>query len=140
MSQNDHLPTTTTILESCFPHVENKGTSEQRPPVNNGHKFRVPKVVTAGLTVYDNFQILLHCFKNANASFLFGRRRYYDFNRFAIEICLTTKYNSHICSGGNTTTTLQQPTTRATTGVQHRQKMTLLLLLLLLLYEKSLQI
>ncbi len=44
-SNNEHLSTTTTIQESRFPHLEKKGTSEQRPPVNNGHYFCVPRVV-----------------------------------------------------------------------------------------------
>ncbi len=42
---NDHFWTTTTILESRFPHLENKVNSEQQPPVNNGHYFWVPRVV-----------------------------------------------------------------------------------------------
>ena len=42
---NFHLSTTTIILESRFPHLENKGTSEQRPLVNNGHYFWVSRVV-----------------------------------------------------------------------------------------------
>jgi hypothetical protein len=36
---NDHLSITITMLESRFPHLESKETSEQRPPVNNGHYF-----------------------------------------------------------------------------------------------------
>ncbi len=41
---NDHLSITTTISESRSPYLENKEqrTSEQRPPVNNGH-FLGPK-------------------------------------------------------------------------------------------------
>jgi hypothetical protein len=39
------MHTVTTILESQFEHLWHKPTSEQRPPANNGHKFRVPSVV-----------------------------------------------------------------------------------------------
>ena len=35
----------TTILGSNFQFLSHKVTSEQRPPVNNGHKFRVSRVV-----------------------------------------------------------------------------------------------
>ncbi len=42
---NDYLSTTTTFLASCFSHLEYNGTSEQRPPVNNGQNFGVPMVV-----------------------------------------------------------------------------------------------
>jgi hypothetical protein len=42
---NDHLSTTTIILVFRFPHLEYKGTTEQRPPVNNGNNnFEVPMV------------------------------------------------------------------------------------------------
>ena len=46
-SYNDHLPTTTTFLQRpLFCHLlKHKATSEQRPPVNNSHKFRVPRLV-----------------------------------------------------------------------------------------------
>ncbi len=33
------------ILVSRFPHLESKGTSEQRPPVSNDHYFWVPRVI-----------------------------------------------------------------------------------------------
>jgi hypothetical protein len=36
---------TTTVVASRFPLLEHKGTFEQRPPVNNGHNFGVPKLV-----------------------------------------------------------------------------------------------
>ncbi len=42
---SDHLPTATTILESQFMSLYHKPTSEQRPPVKNGLKFWVPKVI-----------------------------------------------------------------------------------------------
>ncbi len=42
---DNNLSPTTTILESRFPHLEGKGISEQRPPVNNGHYFWVPRMV-----------------------------------------------------------------------------------------------
>ncbi len=42
---NEHLSTTTTIFSSCFSHLEYKGTSEQRLPVNNGHYFGSQVVV-----------------------------------------------------------------------------------------------
>jgi hypothetical protein len=49
---NDHLRITTTclriattILKSQFKSLQPKTTSEQRPPVNNGHKFGVPRLV-----------------------------------------------------------------------------------------------
>ncbi len=38
---NDHLSTKTTILVSRFQFLKHKITSEQRPPVNNGHKFSI---------------------------------------------------------------------------------------------------
>ncbi len=41
LPNNDHLSTTIAILEFRFPHLENKGTSEQRTPVNSGHYFWV---------------------------------------------------------------------------------------------------
>ncbi len=41
-SANDHLPTN---LKSQLRSLYYKSTSEQRPPVNNGHKFGVPRVV-----------------------------------------------------------------------------------------------
>jgi hypothetical protein len=44
---NDHLPTATTISDSQFRSLWNKLISEKRPPVNNGHKFGVPRVVVA---------------------------------------------------------------------------------------------
>ncbi len=57
---NDHLSTTTTILTSRFPHLDYKGTSEQRPPVNNGHNFGVPRVVVVfSLTVFDFLSLSL---------------------------------------------------------------------------------
>ncbi len=42
---SDDLSTTTTILESQFESLKHDATSEQRPPVNNGHIFGVPRVV-----------------------------------------------------------------------------------------------
>ncbi len=42
---NKYLFTTTTILDSRFPHFKNKGTSDQRPLVNTGHYFWVPSMV-----------------------------------------------------------------------------------------------
>ena len=41
----DHLSTMTTIFGFLFQLLYYKTTSEQQPPLNNGHKFGVPKVV-----------------------------------------------------------------------------------------------
>ncbi len=42
---NDHLSMATTILGSHFSCLQHKASSEQRPLVNVGHKFYVPRVV-----------------------------------------------------------------------------------------------
>ncbi len=52
---NDHLSITITILESIFHYLENKGTYEQRPHVNNGHFFESQGwSLYTGLSVYLN--------------------------------------------------------------------------------------
>jgi hypothetical protein len=48
---NVHLPTVTTIFGSHMYFSWHKGTSEKRSPVNNDHKFGVPRVVVVHIYV-----------------------------------------------------------------------------------------
>jgi len=58
------LPTTTTISKSQFQFYNKTTTSEQRPPVNNGHKFGIPRVVG----VHRFWMCYLVLFSNVNAN------------------------------------------------------------------------
>ena len=55
LKNNDHMPSMTTILGSHFHFLYRKATSEQRPPVNNGHNLGVSRVVVVHRFDYIQF-------------------------------------------------------------------------------------
>ncbi len=70
---NDHLSTATTILGFQFQFSKRKATYEQRPHVNNGHNFWVPRVVV--IHKFDCTMILRHHYNILHSAIRVSRIR-----------------------------------------------------------------